>query len=116
MSPKLTPQKLLFTPTKLEKSPVKSSAPSYSLVSPLKVPAYEKYGHLLDTGKSGLQLPFKYRILAEMFKCCDSVCSLFHNRHETITLKKLKPAVQRMLRKNFNESNLAQIYHKTECK
>lgn len=109
MSPKLTPQKLLFTPTKLEKTPVKST-PTYNLVSPLKIPAYEKYGHLVDTDKSGLQLPFKYRNLAEMFKCCESVCSMFHNRHETITFKKLKPAVQRMLRKNFTESNLAQIY------
>lgn len=110
MSPKLTPQKLLFTPTKLEKTPIKS-VPTYNLVSPLKIPAYEKYGHLIENEKSGLQLPFKYRNLAETFKCCDSVCSMFHNRHETITFKKLKPAVQRMLRKNFNETNLAQIFH-----
>jgi chromatin licensing and DNA replication factor 1 len=49
--------------------------------------------------------------LAETFKCLDTVCSMFFNRRETITMKKLKPAVQRMLRKNFTETNLAQINH-----
>lgn len=34
---------------------------------------------------------------------------MFFNRKETITFKKLKAAVQRMLRKNFTENHLAQI-------
>lgn len=34
---------------------------------------------------------------------------MFFNRRETITMKKLKPAVQRMMRKNFSETSLAQI-------
>lgn len=97
MSPrKLTPQKLLFSPTK---------------GSPIKAPAYQRFQNLTDIGKSGLQLPFKYRYLLEMFRCCESVCAMFYNRKEIITFKKLKPAIQRMSRKNFTEDHLAQIFH-----
>lgn len=34
---------------------------------------------------------------------------MFYNRKETITFKKLKPAVQRMMRKNLTEKHLAQL-------
>lgn len=87
MSPRKTTKSLLFTPTKDVSSKI-----------------------LLDGARiAQLTLPFEYRVLSEMFKCCESICSMFHNRRESITFKKLKPAVQRLLRKNFTEQNLAQI-------
>lgn len=93
-SPKhLTPKKL-FSPTKS---------------SPVKAPAYERFKTLAEPGLPSLQLPFKYRYLLEIFKAVDNVCAIFFNRKEKITFKKLKPAVQRLIRKNFYESHLAQI-------
>lgn len=94
-SPKLlSPKKLLFSPTKS---------------SPVKAPAYERFQSLAEAGTPSLQLPFKYRYLLEIFKAIDTVCAMFYNRKEKITFKKLKPAVQRILRKNFYETHLAQI-------
>lgn len=98
MSPKKTPTpRRLFSPTK--------ESPSKSL------PAYQRFQSLVESGRPTLQLPYKYRCLAETFKCLDTVCSMFFNRRETITMKKMKPAVQRMMRKNFSETSLAQIHH-----
>lgn len=96
MSPKKTPTpRRLFSPTK--------ESPSKSL------PAYQRFQSLIETGRPTLQLPYKYRCLEETFKCLDTVCSMYFNRGETTTMKKLKTAVQRMLRKNFSETSLAQI-------
>ncbi|KAG4071042.1 hypothetical protein HA402_001479 [Bradysia odoriphaga] len=95
MSP-VTPRRL-FSPTK--ESPTKA------------LPAYQRFQSLTESGRPTLQLPYKYRCLAETFKCVDTVCSMFFNRREAITMKKLKPAVQRMMRKNFSETSLAQINH-----
>ncbi|ALC40431.1 dup [Drosophila busckii] len=103
MSPRHTDvsKRLLFSPAK-NGSPVK-------LVEP---PAYKRFATLVETSKAGhLPLPYKYRNLLDIFKGLDSVVAMFHNRKECITFKKLKPAVQRMLRKNFNELHLAQIKH-----
>lgn len=102
MSPKHTPvsKRVLFSPSK-DGSPAKIVVP----------PAYQKFMHLVETSKTALHLPFKYRQLIETFKCLDSVCAMFFNRKEVITMKKLKPAVQRMLRRNFTETHLAQIKH-----
>jgi chromatin licensing and DNA replication factor 1 len=100
-----TPKKTTVTPRKLLMSP-----PSKS---PTKLPAHLRFQNLAETGRSGstLQMPYKYRNLYEMFKCLDTVCAMFFNRKEKITFKKLKPAVQRMMRKNFHETHLAQIHH-----
>jgi len=98
-SPKaITPRKL-FSPVK---SPMKGS--------PLKNPAYQRYQSLAEAGTPSLQLPFKHRYLLDIFKAADTVCAMFFNRKEKITFKKLKPAVQRLVRKNFHETHLAQIY------
>ncbi|KAL1374846.1 hypothetical protein pipiens_004808 [Culex pipiens pipiens] len=66
---------------------------------PTKVPAYQRFQTLADSGRPALQL---------LFKCIDTVCAMFHNRKKQITFRKLKPAVQRMARKNFYENRLAQ--------
>lgn len=110
MSPKktVTPRRLLFSPSKTASacgSPTKcgGGSPSASL------PAYQRYQALREAGRPTLTLPYKYRCLAETFKCVDTVCSMFFNRHESITMKKLRPAVQRLSRKNFTELELGQI-------
>ncbi|XP_020800372.1 DNA replication factor Cdt1 [Drosophila serrata] len=103
MSPRHTDvsKRLLFSPAK-NGSPVKL----------VEVPAYKRYASLVESSRAGqLPLPYKYRHLLEVFKGLDSVVAMFHNRKECITFKKLKPAVQRMLRKNFTEMHLAQIRH-----
>lgn len=104
MSPKktATPRRL-FSPTK--------SSPTKSAIGSTLVPAHQRFASLAEAGRPTLQMPYKYRCLAETFKCLDTVCGMFFNRHESITMKKLKPAVQRLLRKNFTETHLAQIYH-----
>lgn len=91
-------------------SPKKEVTPK-RLFSPTKPqsPAYQRYQALAQPQQSTLLLPYKYRCLSEIFRCTESICSMFYNRRETITFKKLKPAVQRMLRKNFTEKHLAQI-------
>ncbi|XP_050096468.1 DNA replication factor Cdt1 isoform X2 [Anopheles aquasalis] len=129
VSPKKTfmsPTKILKTPTKNAASPSKNITPKSRLselmspikeasaatpimASPKKVPAYQRFHALAIAGPPSLHLPYKYRSLLELFKCIDTVISMFHNRKEQITFKKLKPAVQRMARKNFFESHLAQI-------
>lgn len=88
------PKRLLF-------SPAKGGEPTHT-------PAHEKYRHLIAPQQS-LELPYKYRCLEELFKCCDTVCAIFFNRKERITFKKLKPAVERMSKKTFTEQHLAQI-------
>ncbi|EDW08720.1 DNA replication factor Cdt1 [Drosophila mojavensis] len=103
MSPRHTDvsKRLLF-------SPAKNGSPA-KLLEP---PAYKRFATLAETSKAGqLPLPYKHRHLLEVFRCLDSVVAMFHNRKECITFKKLKPAVQRMLRKNFTEMHLAQIKH-----
>lgn len=128
-----SPQKGLRTPTKTpiktplkepgsaEKNPTahddlmspKKAATPRRLFSPTKsnaVPAYQRFANLAsESVTTSLQLPYKYRSLLETFRCVDSICAMFYNRKETITFKKLKPAVQRMMRKNLSENHLAQI-------
>uniref|UniRef100_A0A1B6F500 CDT1 Geminin-binding domain-containing protein n=1 Tax=Cuerna arida TaxID=1464854 RepID=A0A1B6F500_9HEMI len=98
---KLTPSRLFDTPpTPLPPSPLKS---------PLKSPAFQKYQALVTEGRPVLVLPFKYRALAELFRCVDTVTSMLYNRRETITLSKLRPGVQEISRKNLTEYHLGQI-------
>ena len=101
MSPRkeATPKKLIF-------SPIKDGS---TILSPTKLPAYQRFQNLAESSRPTLQMPYKYRCLSELFKCLDTVCAMFFNRKEKITFKKMKPAVQRMLRKNVYESHLAQI-------
>ncbi|KAA0199345.1 hypothetical protein HAZT_HAZT009316 [Hyalella azteca] len=83
------------------------------------VPAYERFHHLVQSPaaaptattspSSELGLPYHYRLLREMFRAVDTVVSLMHNRHEVITFSKLKPAVQQMIRRTFQERNLGQV-------
>ncbi|XP_019557937.3 DNA replication factor Cdt1 isoform X2 [Aedes albopictus] len=107
----LSPRKQV-TPKRLSSlmSPIKEPSTATPVTaSPTKVPAYQRFQTLVESGTPSLQLPYKYRSLVELFKCIDTVCAMFYNRKEQITFKKLKPAVQRMARKNLYETHLAQI-------
>ncbi|EFA00549.1 DNA replication factor Cdt1 [Tribolium castaneum] len=57
----------------------------------------------------GLQLPFKYKTLTELFRSIDTVSQILFNRKEVITFRKLKPAVEEMVKRNLLEKHLAQI-------
>ncbi|RZC32083.1 CDT1 domain containing protein, partial [Asbolus verrucosus] len=59
--------------------------------------------------KQGLKLPYKYRTLTEIFRAIDTVSQILYNRKEVITLVKLKPAVEEMLKKTLTRKHLAQI-------
>lgn len=62
-----------------------------------------------QSSTKSLTLPYKYRTIAEIFRSIDTVCQIIFNRKETITFRKLKPAVEEMLKRNVYEKHLAQI-------
>lgn len=75
----------------------------------LQVSAYIKYSPLAS--EPSLTLPYHYRLIGEKFRAMETVVALLYNRNEKITLKKLKPSVQEMLKKDFTEKHVAQIKH-----
>ncbi|XP_063886979.1 DNA replication factor Cdt1-like [Scylla paramamosain] len=91
-------------PASPKKTPIKTP-----IKSPLKPPAFERYQHLVGKPSDEFALPFKYRLVKEVFRCVDTVVSILHNRQELITYSKLKPAVQQMLSRTFSEQYLGQI-------
>lgn len=64
-----------------------------------KAPAYQRFHALAQPGLPGLVLPYKYQVLAEMFRSMDTIVSMLHNRSETVTFAKVKQGVQEMIRK-----------------
>jgi len=93
-------------PCSPSKSPMKKSSIK---ASPRKVPAYERFAYLSKPVEKSLVLPFKYRMLAEVFTCMDDVVAIYFNRKENITYSKLAKSVQDAMRKNFNERLLKQV-------
>ncbi|TGZ58742.1 hypothetical protein CRM22_009485 [Opisthorchis felineus] len=57
----------------------------------------------------GLTLPHHLRLLLELFRSCDTVVSMLHNRLEMCSFDKLKPAIQEVVRRNFEESHIGQF-------
>ncbi|XP_027230891.2 DNA replication factor Cdt1 [Penaeus vannamei] len=94
----------VHVPISPRKTPVKTPSKT-----PLKAPAHERFQHLVEKPSEELVLPYKYRFLKDMFRAVDTVVSLLHNRHEVISYSKLKPAVQEMMRRAFEERHLGQI-------
>lgn len=110
-----SPQKV-FSPEKAYLSPKKDSSARknlLNLLSPTKnavaLPSTPKKESLLVSSKPSLTLPYKYRSLAEIFRSVDTVCQILFNRKEIITFRKLKPAVEEMLKRNLTEKHLGQI-------
>ncbi|KAK4472030.1 hypothetical protein MN116_005405 [Schistosoma mekongi] len=56
-----------------------------------------------------LVLPHNLRVLLELFRSCDTVVSMLHNRKELCTFDKLQPAVQEIVRRNFEETHVGQF-------
>lgn len=75
-----------------------------------QIPAYMRHASLA-TSTTSLPLPHHYRFLSELFRGMETVVALLYNRNEKITFSKLKPSVQEMLKRSFNEKHLAQIKH-----
>ncbi|XP_031806000.1 DNA replication factor Cdt1 isoform X1 [Sarcophilus harrisii] len=93
-----------------ESGPQKVEEPTAeSCSSQAPAPAYERFHTLAQAGPPGLTLPYKYKVLAEMFRSMDTVVGMLFNRSETVTFAKVKQGVQDMLRKRFEERNVGQI-------
>ncbi|XP_065212952.1 DNA replication factor Cdt1 [Planococcus citri] len=112
----LKPKRLFWT------SPIRSPVKDLPYVSPKKLlnegpkqttpvkpAAFERYNHLLASGKDALILPHKYLVLKEVFRSVDIITKIKTDRGEMITFDKLKRDVQKMLSRNFEESRLGQI-------
>ncbi|NXR80663.1 CDT1 factor, partial [Pycnonotus jocosus] len=76
---------------------------------PEKPPAYQRFHTLAQDLPPGLTLPYKFRVLAEMFRSVDTVTGMLFNRAETVTFAKVKRSVQDMMRRQFEERHLGQI-------
>ncbi|KAI5741855.1 hypothetical protein M8J77_000498 [Diaphorina citri] len=122
ISPRKGPlkQRLIFprekssysSPTKQYVSPRKLllDGPVNITSSPVKEPAYKRYADLTAIQEKGtLNLPFKYRMLAEIFRAVDTIVSMIHTRGENITFEKLQAGVQSMIKKNLTHQHLGQI-------
>lgn len=64
-----------------------------------KLPAYQRYHTLAQDAPPGLTLPFKHKLLAEMFRSMDTIVGMLFNRSETVTFAKVKQGVQDMMHK-----------------
>lgn len=113
-----SPQKI-YSPEKAYLSPKKETSARRNLIhllSPTKnalpaLPASPSKQIYDETSKPGLTLPYKYSYLAEIFRCIDTVSQILYNRKETITFRKLKSAVEEMLKRNLLEKHISQIKH-----
>ncbi|XP_038825303.1 DNA replication factor Cdt1-like [Salvelinus namaycush] len=74
-----------------------------------KLPAYQQYHTLAQDAPPGLTLPFKYKLLAGMFRSMDIIVGMLFNRSETVTFAKVKQGVQDMMHKRFEETHVGQI-------
>ncbi|NXD03964.1 CDT1 factor, partial [Certhia familiaris] len=74
-----------------------------------KLPAYQRFHTLAQDLPPGLTLPYKFRVLAEMFRSVDTITGMLFNRAETVTFAKVKQGVQDMMRRQFEERHLGQI-------
>ncbi|XP_019850046.1 PREDICTED: DNA replication factor Cdt1-like [Amphimedon queenslandica] len=118
VAPPPPPQALQTTPTK---SPSLSKFSTVEVHSPLKASPHKevkrgikralKYDDLtsVTTTTKNLQLPYRYRLLKEKFRCANVALSMLENRKETCTFRKLKKAVEEMTRRNFEMKDIAQM-------
>ncbi|KFU85759.1 DNA replication factor Cdt1, partial [Chaetura pelagica] len=74
-----------------------------------KTPAYQRFHTLAQDVAPGLTLPYKFKVLAEMFRSVDTIAGMLFNRAETITFAKVKQGVQDMMRRQFEERHVGQI-------
>jgi len=109
--PKLSPSitlELDLPPSPSKRVPPSPHKSPYK-ASPRKVPAYQRFHNLARPADRTLPLPYSYRMLAEVFRCMDTVVSMFNNRKEIINLDKLSKSVTDLLQKKWNIKYLQQI-------
>uniref|UniRef100_UPI00398F53EC DNA replication factor Cdt1 isoform X2 n=1 Tax=Pristiophorus japonicus TaxID=55135 RepID=UPI00398F53EC len=94
---------------KVERNKATAQETKSSVDESVKAPAYQRFHNLAQDVPPGLTLPFKYKLLAEMFRSMDTVVSMLFNRSETVTFAKVKQGVQDMMRKQFEKPNVGQI-------
>ncbi|XP_037390501.1 DNA replication factor Cdt1 [Pygocentrus nattereri] len=92
-----------------EKSKEEQTEPQPRAEEGEKLPAYQRYHTLAQDVPPGLTLPYKYKILAEMFRSMDTIVGMLFNRSETVTFAKVKQGVQDMMHKRFEETHVGQI-------
>ncbi|GJQ76968.1 putative DNA replication factor [Trypoxylus dichotomus] len=105
----LSPEKVYLSPKKdttVKKNLLNLLSPTKNAVALPSAPAKLQ---VLEFVKPSLTLPFKYRCLLEFFRNIDTVVQIMFNRKETITFRKLKPAVEELLKRNLYERHLSQI-------
>ncbi|NXY76285.1 CDT1 factor, partial [Glareola pratincola] len=95
------------TPGARPSGDTKSTAPAAEAGE--KPPAYQRFHTLAQDLPPGLTLPYKFKVLAEMFRSVDTIAGMLFNRAETITFAKVKQGVQDMMRKQFEERHVGQI-------
>ncbi|XP_054245464.1 DNA replication factor Cdt1 [Indicator indicator] len=96
------------TPGEQPSGNTKVAAPAAEASSE-KVPAYQRFHTLAQDVPPGLTLPYKFKVLAEMFRSVDTIAGMLFNRSETITFTKVKQGVQDMMHKQFEERHVGQI-------
>ncbi|XP_023961275.2 DNA replication factor Cdt1 isoform X2 [Chrysemys picta bellii] len=74
-----------------------------------RAPAYQRFHTLAQDLPPGLTLPYKYKVLAEMFRSMDTIVGMLFNRSETVTFAKVKQGVQDLMHRQFEERNVGQI-------
>ncbi|KAM9122601.1 DNA replication factor Cdt1 isoform 2-T3 [Pangshura tecta] len=74
-----------------------------------RAPAYQRFHTLAQDIPPGLSLPYKYKVLAEMFRSMDTIVGMLFNRSETVTFAKVKQGVQDIMHRQFEERNVGQI-------
>ncbi|NWI97767.1 CDT1 factor, partial [Pitta sordida] len=74
-----------------------------------KPPAFQRFHTLAQELPPGLTLPYRFRVLAEMFRSVDTIAGMLFNRAETVTFAKVKQGVQDMMRRQFEERHVGQI-------
>uniref|UniRef100_A0A452HGG7 CDT1 Geminin-binding domain-containing protein n=1 Tax=Gopherus agassizii TaxID=38772 RepID=A0A452HGG7_9SAUR len=74
-----------------------------------QAPAYQRFHTLAQDIPPGLSLPYKYKVLAEMFRSMDTIVGMLFNRSETVTFAKVKQGVQDIMHKQFDQRNVGQI-------
>ncbi|KAI1889923.1 hypothetical protein AGOR_G00167910 [Albula goreensis] len=73
------------------------------------LPGYQRYHTLAQDVPPGLTLPYKYKVLSEMFRSMDTIVGMLFNRSETVTFAKVKQGVQDMMHKRFEQNHVGQI-------
>ena len=99
-TPPCTPRKTVL-PTPPKKRPERAS--------PRKEPAFQRFHSLTQRPCKVLPLPYKYRMLAEVFQAVDTIVSLHFNRNDTLVVSKLEEEVKRVTSRPWLPSNLPQI-------